>query len=458
MGEGGGFFGGIARGLQQAKDTALQREQAKLQKDFQSARLKQMDTEQQLSQLQIQTFLRKAEAEQRMPSQMAALLGPQGAQLAPGEQGPPTPTEPPLPDRQRIVSLLQSAQQAGQDPDGVLKLMTMADPRIGQLFKQPKVEKLKEGEQLVEVTEGLEGSTAKPIQGAAIPKAPKPVDFGDRLESATAIYTQSVYGKPQTFSELVQADPIAAEKLRQQTLVDEPTAISAARVNTAFELKEDIPLEPEEIGKLGVPMGTTRRQARGLPAISPQQREALAGYDTTRAIIADIKQYSDRVNVAKGGVLGRVQQLGKLWGAWTQADPDAALLQSKAGELASLARALGEKGALATADIARAAALVPGVGDTKDVAVQKIKDLVSIINNGEVNFRKSLGIGAREPVKERQPAKPQAKPMPKVREDLDFLNTLSPLSKTTYEALTPEKQAIFRKAYAAQQEKMRSGR
>jgi len=433
----------------------LQKAQLDEQKRLNDSRLKQMEAEEKLTQLQLESLATKMQAETRLPSQMAALLGPQGAQLEAGQQGPPTPTEPPMPDRGKIVSLLQSAQSAGQDPDSVLKLMTLSDPRIGQLFEQPKIEKLKEGEQLIRVEPG--GKSAEPIAGASVPKAPKTVDFGDRLESASAIYTQTVYGEPRTFSELVKADPIAAEKLRQQTLVDEPVQISAAKVTTGIELEEQKPLSPEEAGKLGVPFGTTRGQAKGLPAMTAQQRDALSTYDTTRAIINDIKQYSERVNQASGGLRGRVAQIGKLWGAWTQADPDAALLQSKAGELASIARALGEKGALADKDIARAAALVPSVTDTKEIAQRKIADIMSVLEQGEANFRKSLGIGGREPVKERR-ATPQAKPMPKVREDAAFLESLTPLSRTTYEALPPERQAAFRKAYEEQRRRMGRGR
>ena len=105
------------------------------------------------------------------------------------------------------------------------------------------------------------------------------------------------------------------------------------------------------------------------------------------------------MNKAQGGLAGRARQTAKLWGAYTQSDPDAALLMSKAGELASIARSLGEKGALANQDVARAAGLVPGPLDTATVAIKKIEDMEKIINTGEGNYRKSLGIGGKQEVK-----------------------------------------------------------
>ena len=71
--QGGGFFGGVAQGIEAARDFQLRRDQAKLEKDFNTARLKQMDTEQQLGQLQLQSLMRKIEAEGRFRS---SLLGP----------------------------------------------------------------------------------------------------------------------------------------------------------------------------------------------------------------------------------------------------------------------------------------------------------------------------------------------------------------------------------------------
>jgi hypothetical protein len=133
-------------------------------------------------------------------------------------------------------------------------------------------------------------------------------------------------------------------------------------------------------------------------AITPPQRAALSAYDNARAIIADIQKYSERVNTSAAGLSGMAGQAKKLWGAWTQSDPDATLLMSKAGELSQLARAMGEKGALANEDVARVAALTPSVMDTREIAVRKLKDMVDIVNRGEMSFRKSLGVGAMAPV------------------------------------------------------------
>jgi hypothetical protein len=174
--------------------------------------------------------------------------------------------------------------------------------------------------------------------------------------------------------------------------------------------------------------------------ITAHQRESLAGYDTSRAIIADIRNYSEKINTSAGGLRGRAAQGMKLWGAWTQSDPDAALLQSKIGELASVARSLGEKGALANMDVARAAALVPGVLDTREVAQKKIADMLTIINKGEANFRKSLGIDARAPGKSGT-----AVPPPKPTDPLAHIPVPA--------GLTPKQEQLYREAYAAEKAK-----
>lgn len=563
---GQGFGQGLTQGLQQAQDRQLQMQHLKLQQDFAKYQQKTMETQDQLHQLQLGELQKKIEAETRLPSMQENLLGPQGGAMNPGAQGPMPEAAPEI-DRRKLASFLQAASAAGQDPEQVLHLMGMADPRIAAIAETLKPEtftKIGEGEQLISnktkqpvakgpakahvMTPGstlfregeqnvqapaapekplvlspgqtvmlpdgqsftLPGAPEKPMvvpPGASIvkpgettpsftapmapakpvavspgqslvqpetgqtvftaPEAPskpmsvapggtvidpktgntiftappgsaKPPDFGDRLESLAASYGQTHFGRATTFTELLTFDPIQAAKLRDQAMVTEPATIAAGKLAATIPERKNELLSPTEANELGVPFGTTKGQAQGVMPITAHQRESLAGYDTSRTIIADIKQYSEKINTEAGGITGKAQQAMKLWGAWTQSNPDAALLNSKIGELASVARSLGEKGALANQDVARAAALVPTVLDTREVAQKKIKDMMAIIDHGEANFRKSLGLDARAPM--------QSSKAPSVKEPPP-----DPLASIPVpQGLTPQQEKVYREAYAAE--------
>ena len=477
----GGLLQGLSEGFNQAQERELRRQTLQVQQDHSKAQLKAFEAEDQMKQLQLQSLKSKLTAQDALPGMQQDLMGSQPQQEdssittlkkllgdrpnEPLQVASPPPAVPEI-DRNKLVTLLQTAQQAGQDPDQLLSLMSMADPRIKAIHDSLKPEtftKLGEGDTLVSnktkqpvaagatkkekpISVAPGGTLVDPSTGEAkftAPAAPpKPPDFGDRLESAAATYSMTVHGKPMTFSELLATDPIKAALVRQQAMVDEPVEIQAAKGTAMLPVKEKELLSPTEANELGLPFGTTKGEAKGTMSITPHQRESLAGYDTSRAIIADIKQYSERVNKAGAGLKGRAEQAKKLWGAWTQSDPDAALLQTKMGELASVARSLGEKGALANSDVARAAALIPSVLDTRDIAQQKIKDMESIINKGEANFRKSLGLNARSPVSSSK--KPV--PVPQPKED--------PLASIAVpKGLTPQQEQVYRKAYAEEKAK-----
>ncbi len=92
-------------------------------------------------------------------------------------------------------------------------------------------------------------------------------------------------------------------------------------------------------------------------------------------------------------------------------------------------------------DVARAAALIPGILDRREVAQKKIHDMLEIIETGEANFRKSLGIDARAPGKSGKVAPPIPPP--------------DPLAHIpTPDGLTPSQQQVYREAYQKQQQKM----
>lgn len=428
---GAGFGQGVMQGLKQSQDRQLQMQQLQLQQDLAKYQQKHMETQDQMAQLNLHSLQQKMDAEMRLPSMMEGVsgVGPQAAPLGEGEQGAmPVPNLNPQIDRQKLVSLLQVAQQAGQDPMQLLQLMSLNDPRIKEIHDslQPeKFTKLAEGEQLVSERTGESKArgapkTVKPVEVSPGNKLvdpatgqvtfespaapPKPPDYGNNVESAASVYLKQVHGvEGGSFTDLLRIDPVAAQKVRNQAVVDEPSKIRSAAPEFQFAMQEKKVLSPTEANTLGVPFGTTHEDAKGIMPITAQQREALAHYDTARVIINDIKQYSDKINTEAGGLVGRGKQAMKLWGGWTQSNTNAALLMSKAGELASVARSLGEKGALANQDVARAAALIPSVIDTREVAQQKLKDMLTIIDSGEQNFRKSLGVDARAPGKSKPP-------------------------------------------------------
>ena len=147
---GEGFGQGLIQGLREGQNRQLEMARLKLEQDFSKSRQKQMEVEDQLKQLQLQSLQQKIEAEGRLPSMQANLQGPEAAPLGPQDQGLMPEAAPDI-DRRKLVSFLQVAQQAGQDPNQLLQLMGIADPRIRAISEslQPeKLEKVGEGESL----------------------------------------------------------------------------------------------------------------------------------------------------------------------------------------------------------------------------------------------------------------------------------------------------------------------
>lgn len=154
-------------------------------------------------------------------------------------------------------------------------------------------------------------------------------------------------------------------------------------------------LNPIESAVLGVPYGTTKGQAAdmGVSAVAPQKRGELASFDISQNILDDMEKYSKKVNTFPAGPAG----MGRLYnaakntaGATLQTNPSAKALDSKAGELSNIIRAMGEKGTLAEGDVQRGLKLIPTVGDTKEVAEQKIKDLRELFKRNKGALVSSL--------------------------------------------------------------------
>ena len=489
----GNFGSGLVQGIQAYNENKQKQEQIAAQKQYWSSLEKAQQAETSLRQLHaadtLRTWSRQAEQDQAMrkflgdvpegfplppsidpytPSQPVPSPDLRGNMLQQGNAAPEpsiVPASMPMPQAQPAgmppsqpnrmggipATLKQNMSIAMQfgGPQAAAKVFetwaaqqgkeqhrnpVVASPGSTVLIPQPDgtfQEKLisERPEKAMIVPEG--GKLVNPVTGVAIaqgnPKAEKPKDFGDANEAVA----EELYSKP--FAQLDQKQKAAVNARVKKDKTD----VAAAGAEVRADVAMNQPLPPNQANELGVPYGTTREQAKGLPVLTPQQREGLMAYDSARSILADIAQYSERVNVASGGLTGKAKQSMKLWGAWTQSDPDAALLQAKAGELSMIARSLGEKGALANQDIARAAGLIPLVTDTQDVAIKKIHDMTAIIDRGEANYRKSLGVGARQPVQEKA-ATAQDIPIPK--------------------GIPAEQHDAYRKAYRDQQRKMQGGR
>lgn len=141
------------------------------------------------------------------------------------------------------------------------------------------------------------------------------------------------------------------------------------------------PLSPQEVGALGVPLGTTGAQAAGRLSLTPQQRETISALAPAQKAVNDIAELSAKVNVFQPGVLNRVKQYATTeWGTLAQTDQNAALLQTKIGTLGNLLRTMGERGVLTEQDVQRANALLPQSSDTVPIAVGKVNALQDFLN------------------------------------------------------------------------------
>ena len=183
-----------------------------------------------------------------------------------------------------------------------------------------------------------------------------------------------------------------AATVQQKEKIDVAAAQGAQAAVDKAAAVLNLPLSREDAQALGVPFGTTTKQAQGIVALSPAQREALGQFDAAEAIIEDIKKYSARVNTAQGFASRTYQGIKNELGALLQTNDDAVLLESKKGTLSMVSRALGEKGTLNEGDMRRAMSLIPNLWDKQSIAKTKIDDLLNLFKT----------------IKARKPGAPQA--------------------------------------------------
>ena len=198
---GPGFAGGLAQGLQAGQERMLQLQQLRLQQEFFKSRQKQMETEDELKQLQLQALTNKLAFQSRLPSAQANLLGPQGAAIDPGTQGPTLADRPPQINEQNLSLFLQQAELNGVDSEKMLNFMSLADPtgQIRQLrarLKGPQIIKKGIEEEIVEISP--EELTAQPAS------QPQPAGgLEGTPEEQAAIQTEQL--RPMTMEENLSA-------------------------------------------------------------------------------------------------------------------------------------------------------------------------------------------------------------------------------------------------------------
>lgn len=174
------------------------------------------------------------------------------------------------------------------------------------------------------------------------------------------------------------------------TTEKEAYGITPAPSKTLAEQLSEI-LTPAEAEKFGVPFGTTKDEVVGLSPLGVTQREAASAFISAKEIIKSIGFLSDKLITADSFPGNLTQGALLQGGALTKQNTDAALFASKKeGLISLLVRALGEKGVLTTQDVNRVRSLLPSFFDTKDIATTKIADLEEFINNVEKNTLQSF--------------------------------------------------------------------
>ena len=164
----------------------------------------------------------------------------------------------------------------------------------------------------------------------------------------------------------------AFKKLRQ----DYPTNVI---VGSAM----DKPLQPSQSLTARMPLGSSLRQAVGKMPLSEVEVTTLQEAEKAKILIEDIEKYALRVPDVKPGLLNRaVGGASNYAKALAQTNQDAYMLTTKHGEMANLARSLGEKGVLTEQDMARVKDLLPLLSDVMAIRKQKLVDLRAIVDKG----------------------------------------------------------------------------
>lgn len=223
--------------------------------------------------------------------------------------------------------------------------------------------------------------SSQPREGFIKTQAGKAADISSqyglkRMEEGN----QYIYFNPKSG----QTSQVAADgfiKVKSDTAAREATRYALEELKRADSEGDNRMLSVYEAKSLGLPMGATVNDAKGVLPISQADRNKIDELEAAQVLINDIKSASQDVNVfdaGKFGFEGLVNGLDNYAGAVLKTNPKAARLQAKVAALANLARSLGEKGTLTDDDIKRVAGSTPSLRDPKNIAEIKLSDLEKI--------------------------------------------------------------------------------
>ena len=150
--------------------------------------------------------------------------------------------------------------------------------------------------------------------------------------------------------------------------------------DTSATININRPLTLAEQQAYGLPAGSTLQDAIGMQPLSPTTRQGLNAIQGAIPLIDTLETMVSGLNLSDS-ISGSVINGAKLQGM-------SLLPATKAGQYAAqvnafvslITRALGEKGTLATFDVERIKAALPGFYDTKESADSKLNTLRTIMN------------------------------------------------------------------------------
>ena len=174
--------------------------------------------------------------------------------------------------------------------------------------------------------------------------------------------------------------------------VSQAGKIAGAQAEAGINKQLDQPLSLTDANKVGMPAGTTMREAREMELMAPDLKQKQDYYHFASAgnILDDIFKYAKEVPDVKPGMFNRLVGGGKNYAAQLgQTNHAAKMLDIKKGEVALLVRALGESGALATLDVERVKQLLPDVWDTMAIRRSKMKDLMQLFESNYQSYVQS---------------------------------------------------------------------
>jgi hypothetical protein len=202
-----------------------------------------------------------------------------------------------------------------------------------------------------------------------------------------------MFGKP--FTQLDQQRQQTVLRTEQERKVEVSAAQGAAGVTAKGEAALDLPMPPEDLGKLilpggrKLPFGISGRQAieaGAIPVSAAEQAKQLA-LGSMDSILTRLDSQVDKL-FTEEGVGGRFKAAGQNTMALFRQDTDAILYEAlKEASLANLTRTFGQTGTLTDRDIEIVRGLYPAfaprVGqplpDTKTAAKEKMRQVREVI-------------------------------------------------------------------------------